>query len=172
MSLDNPTASPLFIWLYKTCKSHIHTCITHTSIKYWPLDTVISIHVHCITYLYTLSSTHLINNWYHNCINISTYTISNKAIYYIHEWIINIHMHLICRCALFLWRMRVWRASQRACDQCNACNNTKKKTAGSGPASKTESQYIPIEPLTDKGMQFRFHAIHQSFFQYDQYFMF
>ena len=160
MSKDNLIASPLFIWRYKTCKSHIHTCITHTSIKYWPLDTVISIHVHCITYLYALSSTHLINNWYHNCINISTYTISNKDIYYIHEWIINIHMHLICRCALFLWRMRVWRASQWACDQCNACNNTKKKTAGSGPASKTESLHRLTEPHTDNSPYMLYTYIH------------
>ena len=48
----------------------------------------------------------------------------------------------------------------------------KKITAGSGPASKTKSQYIPIEPPTDKGIQFMFHAIHQSIFQYDQYFIF
>ena len=172
MSLDNPTASPLFIWLYKTCKSHIHVCITHISIKYWPIDTITFIHVHCTTYLYTLLSTHLIIIWYHDCINISIYAISHKTIYYIHEWIINIHMHLICRYVLFLWRTRVWRASQRACVQWNACNQAKKKTAGSGPASKTESQYIPIEPPTDKSMQFRFHAIHQSIFQYDQYFTF
>ena len=69
-------------------------------------------------------------------------------------------MHMKVPICLLVWRMRVWRASERACVQCKACNRTKKKTAGSGPASKTESQYIPIEPLTDKGRHFRFHAIH------------
>ena len=66
----------------------------------------------------------------------------------------------------FVWRMRVWRASQRACVLCNACNNAKNTYIymGSGPVNKTESLHRLTEPYTDNSHfmlnRYLFHVIH------------
>ena len=63
-------------------------------------------------------------------------------------------MHMNMPICLLVWRMRVWRASQRACDQCNACNNAKEKhiyVQGQAPVNvnKTKSLHRLTEPHTD-----------------------
>ena len=58
-------------------------------------------------------------------------------------------MHMNMPVYSSVWRMRDLKASQRACDLCNACIKAKKISAGSGPASKTESPHRLTEPHTD-----------------------